>query len=118
MIPGSNGSKWRHGDVMARYRALGWISRRRVDGLVVSRMLRSARFRGAALLLLAIQLLVLGCAWRWDLTGWRRDLLRSAPALLAVPWGVAERRRVIEVILRADGQNREEAHRHSDGPCG
>lgn len=117
MIPGSNGLKPRHEDVMARYRALGWIDRRRIDGLVAGLMLRSARFYGAALLLLVVQLLVLGCTWRWELAGWRRDLLRAAPALLALPWGIAVRRRAIGVILRTDGRNREEAHRHSDGSC-
>lgn len=117
-MPGSGGMKRQHGEAMAQYRGLGWIARRRIDGLVIVRMLGSARIRSAGLLLLVVQLLVLSCAWRWDLSGWQRDLLRSAPALLVLPAGMAARRRMIEAILRADGQNREEAHRHSNESSG
>jgi len=102
-----DGMQRRHAEAMARYRDLGWIARRRVDARVVGRLLRSARFRRAGLVLVSVQLLVLGCAWHWDLTGWRRDLMRAAPALLAVPWGAAVRRRAIASILQADRQNRD-----------
>jgi hypothetical protein len=37
--------------------------------------------------------------WKWDMTGWRRDLLRSLPILGTLPWLVSLRKRHLAVRL-------------------
>ena len=82
------------------YETYGWLERKRLDHVALWYLFGLARFRCAALSLIAVQLLVLSLTWHWDLYGWRRDLLRAAPALFVLPWFAVARRVAIESILR------------------
>ncbi len=94
------------------YKARSWLERKRLDFAAFWYLLGSVRFRCAVLSLVGVQLLVLSLAWHWDLAGWRRDLLRVAPALLTLPWLATARRVVIESLLRHPDQLiSERAHR-------
>jgi hypothetical protein len=84
---------------VAGYEACGWLERKRLDHVALWRLFGSSRFRCAVLLLVAIQLLVLSLAWHWDLGGWRRDLLRAAPALFVLPWSATARKNAVESML-------------------
>jgi len=88
-----------HGSVTG-YQRLGWLDRKRLDHAALRVLCGSARFRCAALLLVAVQILVLSLAWHWDLVGWRRDLLRALPALFVLPWFMVARKKTIEILLR------------------
>ena len=82
------------------YETYGWLERKRLDHVALWYLFGLARFRCAALSLIAVQLLVLSLTWHWDLYGWRRDLLRAAPALVVLPWCASARRFAIESMLR------------------
>jgi hypothetical protein len=82
------------------YETYGWLERKRLDHVALWYLFGLARFRCAALSLIAVQLLVLSLTWRWDLYGWRRDLLRAVPALFVLPWFASARRFAIESMLR------------------
>jgi len=82
------------------YEARGWLERKRLDHAALLALFCSTRFRHAALLLIAVQLIVLSLAWNWDLDGWRRDLFRVAPALLGLPWLMTARKGAIKSILQ------------------
>ncbi len=81
------------------YRDCEWLERKRIDHIALWLLLGSSQFRCAVLLLIAVQILVMSAAWHFDLGGWPRDLLRCAPALLAVPWFAAARKAAVEVLL-------------------
>ena len=94
------------------YESRGWLARKRLDHVALWRLFASVRFRSAVLLLVAVQLLVLSLAWHWDLDGWRRDLLRAAPALLVLPWFATARKEAVRKMLRETNRSfREKAHR-------
>jgi hypothetical protein len=82
------------------YEACGWLERKCLDHAALWALFRSTRFRRVVLLLIAVQLLVLSLAWRWDLDGWRRDIFRAAPALLVLPWFMTARKGAIKSILQ------------------
>jgi len=82
------------------YETYGWPERKRLDHVALWHLFGLARFRCAVLALIAVQLLVLSLTWHWDLYGWRRDLLRAAPALFVLPWFATARRFAIESMLR------------------
>jgi hypothetical protein len=82
------------------YELLGWLERKRLDHVALWHLFGSPRFRCATLSLVAVQLLVLSLTWRWDLDGWRRDLLRAAPILFVLPWLATARKVAIESMLR------------------
>ncbi len=86
------------------YETRGWLARKRLDHVALWSLFGSPRVRCAALLLVAVQLLVLSLAWHLDLDGWRRDLLRCAPTLLVMPWFATARKVAIESILRKSSQ--------------
>ena len=101
------------------YEARGWLARKHLDHRALCYLFGLTGFRCAAWSLFAVQLVVLSLTWHWDLVGWRRDLLRAAPALFALPWFAGARRFAIESILRDAGvRNRERAHRQSSGDSG
>jgi hypothetical protein len=82
------------------YAACGWLERKRLDHAALWTLFCLTRFRCVVLLLIAVQLIVLSLAWSWDLDGWRRDLFRAAPALLALPWLMTARKSAIKSILQ------------------
>ena len=82
------------------YETCGWLERKRLDHAALWTLFCSTRFRRAALLLIAVQLIVLSLAWSWDLDGWRRDLFRAAPTLLVLPWFMTARKGAIKSILQ------------------
>jgi len=81
------------------YETHGWLARKRLDHVALWSVISSPRVRCAALLLVAVQLLVLSL-----LDGWRRDLLRCAPTLFVLPWFATARKVAIESILRKSSQ--------------
>ena len=62
------------------------MTRLRIAACALIRLPADARCRAAMLVLIAVQLLVMSMAWRMDLGGWQRDLLRMGPGLLVLPW--------------------------------
>jgi len=85
------------------YETCGWLERKRFDHQALRVLFRSLRFRCALLLLIAVQLLVLSLAWHWDLAGWRRDLLRAAPALMVLPWFATARKLAVGLLVASRG---------------
>jgi len=88
-----------HYGSVAGYEGCGWLARKRLDHAALWALFHSAGFRCAVLSLVAVQILVLSLAWHWDLDGWRRDLLRAAPALLVLPWFATARKVMIKSLL-------------------
>ena len=85
---------------VAGYEARGWWERKCLDHTALWTLFGTSRFRCFALLLIAVQLLVLSLAWHWDLNGWRRDLFRVAPALFVLPWFATARKVAIAALLQ------------------
>lgn len=82
------------------YATFGWFERKRTDLAALCFLFRLTRFRCAALLLLAVQLIALSLTWHWDLDGWSRDLLRVMPVLMVIPWFASARRFAVVSLLR------------------
>ena len=82
------------------YETRGWLERKRLDHIALCSLFSASDARCAALLLTAVQILVLSLAWHFDLDGWRRDLLRATPALFVLPWFATARKVAIESILQ------------------
>jgi hypothetical protein len=82
------------------YRELAWWQRKTLDQLVIWRGIGSAGFWRAMSVVVALDLVTLIICWRWDLTGWHRDILRCCPPLIALPWLAAARKRHLRALLR------------------
>ncbi len=87
-------------DSVPVYEMRGWLDRKRLDHVALWHLFGLVRFRCAVLSLVAVQLLVLSLSWHWDLEGWRRDLLRTAPMLFVLPWFATARKVAVESMLR------------------
>ena len=74
-------------------------------------LLRSPSFWRGAFWIGVMNVTMHVLAWRYDLAGAARDLLRALPLLIAFPWLLSARRRYIRTLLR----NRDLAHRQAGG---
>ncbi|MFQ5636109.1 MAG: hypothetical protein ACE5G3_12370 [Gammaproteobacteria bacterium] len=101
-------------DRSPRYRRLPWIDRKLIDHRVAAGLLCSAPFRRALFLVCAATVGMHVIAWRLDLVGAPRDLLRAVPLMLSIPWLASARRRRILALLRF----RETPHRQTEAMRG
>ena len=85
-------------DDLPAYRQLSWWRQRQLDLLALWRGLRSEGFWRAAGIVLIAALVIRILGWHWDLTQWQLDLARCLPAILAVPWLAAARKRHIRAV--------------------
>ena len=86
-------------DDVPGYRELSWWQRKKLNHLVLWRGICSEGFWRALFIVVALGLAALIICWRWDLTGWQRDILRSCPPLIALPWLAAARKRYLRALL-------------------
>ena len=94
-------------DDVPGYHQLRWRSRKKLDHLALWRGLRSAGFWRACVVVLILGLVAQILCWHLDLTGWRRDLLKSLPVLFTMPWLAAARKRHLRDLLgAADSRSR------------
>jgi hypothetical protein len=82
------------------YSELSWAARKKLDHQALCAAVCSATFWRAVFVVLAAVLLAHILCWRFDLTGWQRDLLRAVPIVLVAPGFAAMRRRLIEKLLK------------------
>jgi hypothetical protein len=99
-------SRWANGwaglgsrDELPEYAALGRFGRLRADVRSLLRAIATPGFLFAALVFTAALLATQIVAWRFDLTGSRRDGMLVLPALLVAPWVAAARRRHLASLL-------------------
>ena len=88
-------------DDVPGYRGLSWTARKKLDHLALWRGLCSEGFWRALFIVIVFCMIARILTWHWDLSGWPRDLLRSVPIMLALPWLAAARKRHIQSLLNA-----------------
>jgi hypothetical protein len=81
------------------YRDLPWLSRKKLDHLALWHGLRSESFWRAFFFIATFEIVAHILVWNWDLDDWPRDLLKSLPLILAMPWLAAARKRHIRNML-------------------
>jgi hypothetical protein len=86
-------------DDVSGYRDLPWPARKKLDHLALWHGLRSEGFWRASFIVAIFEIVAHIFVWHWDLDDWPRDLLRSVPLILAMPWLAAARKRHIRHML-------------------
>jgi hypothetical protein len=86
-------------DDVPGYLELSWWRRKQLDHLVIWRGLGAEGFWRAAFFVVVIGLVTLIISWRLDLSGWRSDILRACPSLVALPWLAAARKRHLRALI-------------------
>lgn len=82
------------------YRRMSWTARKKLDCRAVCLAVRTGDFWRAVFIVLAGVLLANILGWQFDLTGWRRDLIRCLPVVMAAPGTATLRRRLIVQLLK------------------
>jgi hypothetical protein len=96
-------------DGVPGYSRLRWRDRKRLDHLALWRGLRSSGFWRACIVVLNLCLVAQILCWQFDLAGWRHDLLKALPILLATPWLAAARKRHLRDLLDSTGDHSQSA---------